>query len=1046
MGQFNVVQRRVKPSIQGSTSQSTVNTTGGGTDIITSHDELTNVKTTGDYSQSDPAVHLTPEDADKLKTLLTAILSVIKSTDIELVASDDNIFTALRTLNEIADRAISKTSDDTAAGVISFMEGMRSNNHDPLSPFGPGMSLRALKDVNGNHTGYWELIVDYLKVNAKATFKEILVEQISHVGGSLLLSPASMECTEVVQILDTDGITVTRYRCYMDENKTNRWKVGDQALCQQFLLPTTRRYWRYVVAVGDHYIDLSATDCEPNSDIPQVDDNIIQFGSRTDSARRSAILITSYGDAGPSITMYKNIGVLLSGETSPYTLTNRAKTSIGGTLSRFVGQIIVEGEDGNEFRVPADKGAWTSGTTAYYYDRFSYNGSLWLCVANPSTTSAPAEGANWIKQVSKGDQGLQGASSIVAVLTNSYHGIPTDSAGNNGVYTNATTTINLYVGGVIAPGEVTYSFSKSDASISISNPVPNRVDVLSMGVDSGYITCTATYNGLSYSQIFKLAKIKAGAAGQAGVSYWLSVSNDVIIKTKNVGSTTYSPSTLSFYPRKQVGVNEAGPAGTGTSFYMQGWNGSSWDNLSGTPYVNPSLYTYTTPAINNTYTKYRGLLYYGTVLLDSVEVQIIEDYRSVRDELAYQIGRFNSYDEYVSFVMQKGSILIAGGYINADLIDVEALVADAVLVNEFANIAGAYFQTEGVTFTQKNGLTLPAIINGIDTSLDINPQSLPDVASFLSSSSLTGGSNLPALNTYINDRQTLTSPAVKASNNYMTIPSGVTSIKSNAVTIGGSMQIEDRASGDRAGFVYNCDLFALFYNGSTLLQQVRIGFYQLDSANDYRGFSYTFPSAALSVPSGANRVYLHCENTLYIRTKVEGNPYGIFVFNSVANATYFYNSTGVYKSRMSPDGYAIARDSNNFWHIKSGSSKMLLSFMGDIDSNSIAQKLLTMSVAASGLIVNVGGYMRKTGFTVGSSVTKVSTGVWRIQHDINSNYGLGPSSYTVHLTIQNGGYNIPGFMYISAYDTTSYNWTEVRAMNKDGVLIDTEFYISFMRI
>lgn len=408
MGQFNVVQRRVKPSIQGPTSQSTVNITGGGTDIIASHDELTNVKTTGDYSQSDPAVHLTPSDADKLKTLLTAILSVIKSTDVESIASDDNIFTALRTLNEIADRAISKTEDDTAAGVISFMEGIRSNNHDPLSPFGPGMSLRALKDVNGNHTGYWELIVDYLKVNAKATFKEILVEQISHVGGSLLLSPASMECTEVVQILDTDGITVTRYRCYMDENKTNRWKVGDQALCQQFLLPTTRRYWRYVVAVGDHYIDLSATDCEPNSDIPQVDDNIIQFGSRTDSARRSAILITSYGDAGPSITMYKNIGVLLSGETSPYTLANRAKTSIGATESRFVGKLIVEGEDGEEYRVPADRGDWSPGVY-YFYDRVRHGNAQWLCVSVSSTALEPTDdnASAWKKELASG-QGAPG--------------------------------------------------------------------------------------------------------------------------------------------------------------------------------------------------------------------------------------------------------------------------------------------------------------------------------------------------------------------------------------------------------------------------------------------------------------------------------------------------------------------------------------------------------------------------------------------------------------------------------------------------------------
>ncbi len=155
MGQFNVVQRRVKPSIQGSTSQSTVNITGGGTDILTSHDELTNVKTTGDYSQSDPAVHLTPEDADKLKTLLTAILSVIKSTDADAIASDDNIFTALRTLNEISKaladnvettdkRYLRKDVKDSAKEKITFEKGLQ------IGPaFAPGL-LGGNVDERGN--------------------------------------------------------------------------------------------------------------------------------------------------------------------------------------------------------------------------------------------------------------------------------------------------------------------------------------------------------------------------------------------------------------------------------------------------------------------------------------------------------------------------------------------------------------------------------------------------------------------------------------------------------------------------------------------------------------------------------------------------------------------------------------------------------------------------------------------------------------------------------------------------------------------------------
>ena len=115
------------------------------------------------------------------------------------------------------------------------------------------------------------------------------------------------------------------------------------------------------------------------------------------------------------------------------------------------------------------------------------------------------------------------------------------------------------------------------------------------------------------------------------------------------------------------------------------------------------------------------------------------------------------------------------------MIDVKALVADNILVTEMGNIAGTYFKTDGVTFTQKNGITLPAVINSVATSLDMNPQSLPDIASFLTASALTGTTNLPALsNAIIHNRETIGSPSTQATNGYMTIPSGVTSIKINS--------------------------------------------------------------------------------------------------------------------------------------------------------------------------------------------------------------------------------------------------------------------------
>lgn len=75
----------------------------------------------------------------------------------------------------------------------------------------------------------------------------------------------------------------------------------------------------------------------------------------------------------------------------------------------FVGSIYMAGTltqvtaSGEEVRAVVDRGAWTAGTTAGYYERFSYDGSLWLCVAEGGTTSAPsATEPAWLLQVAAG--------------------------------------------------------------------------------------------------------------------------------------------------------------------------------------------------------------------------------------------------------------------------------------------------------------------------------------------------------------------------------------------------------------------------------------------------------------------------------------------------------------------------------------------------------------------------------------------------------------------------------------------------------------------
>lgn len=59
--------------------------------------------------------------------------------------------------------------------------------------------------------------------------------------------------------------------------------------------------------------------------------------------------------------------------------------------------------DGTPIQTANDRGLWTSGTTYEYYDRVSYEGSLWLCVNESGTNTVPSKGdASWLLQVEAG--------------------------------------------------------------------------------------------------------------------------------------------------------------------------------------------------------------------------------------------------------------------------------------------------------------------------------------------------------------------------------------------------------------------------------------------------------------------------------------------------------------------------------------------------------------------------------------------------------------------------------------------------------------------
>lgn len=171
---------------------------------------------------------------------------------------------------------------------------------------GSGYALQI--DENGDSL----LEVDRLLVRKIAYFVELVIQRMSHVGGQIVLTPASMKCIRVEEFDDY-------YRCYFestdgDKTLTNDFVVGDQARCQTFNIKagtsqnvSNSYYWRLVVGVGDDYIDLSKADCDAGSTVPQADDEIVLLGNRTDATRQAAIVLAAYGEDAPYIKLYRGI-------------------------------------------------------------------------------------------------------------------------------------------------------------------------------------------------------------------------------------------------------------------------------------------------------------------------------------------------------------------------------------------------------------------------------------------------------------------------------------------------------------------------------------------------------------------------------------------------------------------------------------------------------------------------------------------------------------------------------------------------------------------
>lgn len=248
-----------------------------------------------------------------------------------------------------AGKSGAKIGEDGAAELLSVLvrglvtaKGIQSPGFS-TGALGTGLCLKM--DENGD--SYIE--VDRMLVRKVAEFIQLVIQEIKHVGGQIVLTLASMKCIRVEDTGDS-------YRCYFeatDGEKTveNQFVAGDQARAQTFNVKEgvnenvkNTYYWRLVTGVGDNYIDLSKTDCDAGSTVPAAGDEIVQLGNRNDVARQAAIILSAYGNDAPYFKMYRGINfyklegkefVNLSRE-DVMIISDNIKLSTGETVKEYI--------------------------------------------------------------------------------------------------------------------------------------------------------------------------------------------------------------------------------------------------------------------------------------------------------------------------------------------------------------------------------------------------------------------------------------------------------------------------------------------------------------------------------------------------------------------------------------------------------------------------------------------------------------------------------------------------------------------------------------
>ena len=275
-----------------------------------------------------------------LKIVGKAIAAIITSKD-ATAAADTNIYSALKACATF----LRKDQEDSTEFLVKLLGGIITDSIKSKDFMQGLLGSGFAMFFDENNKSY--LQVDKLVVTAKAIFASLELRKLSFVGGNFIFSASGATLTKVEEIS-------TGWRCYIhtDDGTTataNMWAVGDMAKCQTFNIKpgvydnvSNRYWWRHVDAVGDNYIDISATDHDTSvaNDAPQVGDVLVQQGNKTDPTRQNMIAIMTVGEEAPAIIQY--IGI------NDYDLNSHRRITLSPKGNKIIADSYIVEIDGKQ--------------------------------------------------------------------------------------------------------------------------------------------------------------------------------------------------------------------------------------------------------------------------------------------------------------------------------------------------------------------------------------------------------------------------------------------------------------------------------------------------------------------------------------------------------------------------------------------------------------------------------------------------------------------------------------------------------------------------